>query len=409
MKKYFALLLLIAVFLTPSASARLSCRTANLSAGDFCNNEITLINMTDWENAHPSLPNAIGANNKVSICCKGAPNLSTSRNTIAWLSDASNGHASTNTTSAYPINLTWSLFIASSPVLASSVLDNANTTCLNANYDACAFSLSDFDDAHVGDCFNYKQSGLAATGGRVYALCLNATCYENSCENGFKCVGGDWRMLDSDGNGVDDGCDGPTSDCNSSFFSYCPSGNCRGCVNGTVTGIDLGLLTGAKVETIPFANSSTTRSDGSYLMAVPENNYTLIASRGAYTPDIRNLFIKGGNTTTVNFLLGYGPNDCNSDCTRQRSNGKCDKSCQGTNGCTFYDSASADACHDWKSGFRRPYPGGKEVLCCEGDPYEPRTGKLNISRSGNSTVIARATKMVWFEGKFVKMVIDVFG
>ncbi len=415
------LLLVAALFfslvLAVNASAVLTCRAVNISqsACDVSNpdpeqKEFILLNMTDYENAHAALPNSPSEPvlHKINICCRGIKDLSTGTNRISWLMGASNTHASLNTSYPYSVNMSSPFAnITVSPVLAASTSDNANATCNNANYDACAFSVSDFDNAHVGDCFNYKQSGLQATGGRVYAVCLNSSCRQNDCQNGYRCFNKEWVLNDTDGNGIDEACEA-SFDCTSSFYALCPSGVCRACINGTVFGSDIGPLAGARVETMPFANSSLTNNNGSYFMALPENNYTLVASKETYTPGIKNLFIPAAVTTTVNFLLGHGPNDCLADCTRDSNGGVCDKSCDGTNGCVFYDDIAANACNNWKSGFRRPYSNGTEIQCCDGAPYAPRAVKPSPTKT-NATVVARVTRMVWYEGKFVKMVVDVFG
>ncbi len=417
-------LLLLAAFvfalvLAVNASAILSCRSVDLT-GSSCdvNNpdpvqkEVILMNMSDFENAHPAIPNAAPGSvyHKINICCKGFKSLNTNSNTIAWLMGASNTHASLNTSYAYHVNLSSPYAnITASAVLSASTSQNANTTCLNANYEACAFSISDFDNAHVGDCFKYNTSNLQATGGRVYAVCLNASCRQDSCQNGYRCANSEWVLNDTNGNGIDESCENQTSfGCNSSFYDFCPGGSCRACVNGTVSSLNVGPMQWARVESIPLANSSITKSDGSYILALPENNYTLAATKPSYTPAIKKLFIEGGKTTTVDFVLGHGPNDCLPDCTRESNDAVCDKTCQGTNGCNFYDSAAADACHDWKSGFRRPYGEGMEVQCCDGSPYQIRSVKPSQTKN-NATVVARVTRMVWYEGKFVKMVVDVFG
>ncbi len=424
MKKVFLISLgiVIVMLLSFYVSAGISCRSVNLSVQscDKANpdpmlSELVVLNLTDRDNAHAALPNATLPSSfihRINICCKGVSGLNTTSNPIAWLTDTYNAHASVNTSYASAVYLNSPVVnVSAKAVLAASITDNGTATCYKNGFQACVFTISDLDDAHAGDCQNYTQSALNSTGGRVYALCVNASCAEGQCSNGYRCSSGNWTIVnDANRNNIDDNCEPPAieSSCNQSFYDSCPIAPCRACVNGTVSDNLFSPLQNAKIEVAAFPNVSVfTNVKGIYFMALPQNNHTFVASKNPYTPGTKTIPIPEKQTTTVNFQLGYGPNDCISDCTRESSNGMCDRSCDGTNGCRFYDSQAADVCDGIRKDFRRSYPGNREIQCCEGSPYTAMLVK-NATLI-NATVVARVTKTVWYEGKLVKMIVDVFG
>ncbi len=427
-----AALVIASVFSLSVSSSGLSCRSVNITGSERCdlNNpdpllrEVVVVNMTDVENAHGALPTVEGAGfYNFSICCRGLDGLSTASapglDAIAYLGDSSNAHYENHSDAGYtaqPIYLSANgAMIKNGTVMATTKdFGAAEKACKDAKYDLCLFAISDINgDAHLGNCTDYNDGILLETAGKIYGLCLNASCNpEGACQNGRKCINGQWTILpDSNGDTIQDTCDDCPLPCGSGSpcgtgFGTCPIAPCRGCVTGTVTSLGVGPVEGADVQGISYAHRLTDAA-GLYKLAVPGGRvHDFAASKAPYVSDVKSQLIPERDTTVVDFVLAMGPDDCLPDCTRESNKGVCDKKCNGVRGCLFYDDTALLACDQWKTGFRRNYSSTQEVLCCEGSPYRPRSVKATTQI--NSTTIARITRNVWYEGKFVKMVVDVF-
>ncbi|MBI3051273.1 carboxypeptidase regulatory-like domain-containing protein [Candidatus Woesearchaeota archaeon] len=193
-----------------------------------------------------------------------------------------------------------------------------------------------------------------------------------------------------------------------------------GSVVGKVTDAGGNPLGGVEVKIVGSRNRTFTAADGTYRIDGVNASrgtilYDMIASKAPFSPStLKGIQIKDFDTvapTMVNFALGFGSSLCEEDCSYTNDE-MCHSECQGTNGCLFFDRAAIDACDGFHKDFTRPYnfteTGERhyEVRCCEGKPKEPVRIKATIKI--NSTAVARITRTVYYEGKLVKMIIDVF-
>lgn len=185
-------------------------------------------------------------------------------------------------------------------------------------------------------------------------------------------------------------------------------------VKGRVVTVGGDGINGAEVRILgtDYVRTTTTINNvnGSYDFESSVNSsvsYDIVASRSPYSPSVlKDVYISDFDVVTIpNMVLGYGSDLCEEDCTFT-SDETCHASCQGTNGCLFYDTNAAGICDAVHTGFRVNYDATREVQCCEGSPYVPV--KIKATTKINATNVVRITRNVWYEGKLVKMVIDVF-
>ena len=104
--------------------------------------------------------------------------------------------------------------------------------------------------------------------------------------------------------------------------------------------------------------------------------------------------------------------DCRPDCSKTTDEvPMCHADCDGNNGCSFTDENARKVCTDEGSakntsvGNIQSYSGTHKIICCEGSPYPNR--KANVSILGTENVV-RITRIVFWRGKFVKLVVDMF-
>jgi len=173
-----------------------------------------------------------------------------------------------------------------------------------------------------------------------------------------------------------------------------------------INGVEIRILGTDYVRTTTIINSVNGSYDfGSFVNS--SVSYDIVASRSPYSPSVlKDVFIPDfADVIIPTITLSYGSDLCEEDCTFT-SDETCHASCQGTNGCMFYDVVAAGICDAVHTGFRVDYSSTQEVQCCEGSPYVPV--KIKATTKINATNVVRITRNVWYEGKLVKMVIDVF-
>ena len=176
---------------------------------------------------------------------------------------------------------------------------------------------------------------------------------------------------------------------------------------------DAGIV-GASVSAM--SNSSlagASDSSGFYFIApIGPKSYDFIASKASYSPTIQYAIpVSDAQITHLDFILGHGSSLCEADCTYP-TDSVCHKSCWGTNGCSFYsaydgDTRAANVCDGQGKDFRVQYSPTDEIQCCAGAPYVVKKIKSSIEVA-NATHISRVTRLVLYEGKFVKMIVTVF-
>ena len=111
----------------------------------------------------------------------------------------------------------------------------------------------------------------------------------------------------------------------------------------------------------------------------------------------------------LDFILGTGSTLCEPDCTLTTGD-TCDAACHGTNNCFFYSDDNGDAsaiCSGKGKDFRLAFNSTHDIQCCTGEPYLQQTLQATTTIPEAINVI-RVIRNVWYEGKLVRLVVDVF-
>jgi len=96
---------------------------------------------------------------------------------------------------------------------------------------------------------------------------------------------------------------------------------------------------------------------------------------------------------------------CQPDCTYTYDS-LCHSECDRLANCSFFGNVSKSICDNKGKDFRLKYNETHEVQCCTGSPYVPVKEAANTEVKAENWV--RIVKNLWFEGRIIKLVIDVF-
>lgn len=156
--------------------------------------------------------------------------------------------------------------------------------------------------------------------------------------------------------------------------------------------------------------SATTNQQGNYSMSINCGTYSLIASHPDYAPQTKtSIVVNPQQQTTINFegssalVLGTS---CEQDCTFASDN-IVHSSCDGKNGCYFYDSIAKTICDNSQPGWVRDYDSAHYVTCASGSP-QPKI-EIQASVSCASGTLVKMTRIVMYNGKPVKLVVATCG
>ncbi len=202
-------------------------------------------------------------------------------------------------------------------------------------------------------------------------------------------------------NGIDDDFDGLTD---------CQDSDCDGSITGTVKNVNEQGISLADInlkQDLTTVKSTTTNQQGSYtLSSVNCGTYNLVASHADYAPQTKsNLNVPPKTQITADFSLVLGTS-CEQDCTFAADN-IVHASCDGKNGCSFYDSISKAACDFSQPGWVRDYNTTHYVTCASGSP-QPKI-EILASVSCASGTLVKVTRIVVYNGKPVKLVVAACG
>ena len=199
-------------------------------------------------------------------------------------------------------------------------------------------------------------------------------------------------------NCFDAGCIGFTSGC-----------GCTGEVAGRITDAGNISVINAQVSVLSGSaavNTTATNSTGAYALDVECGTYNLVAEREEFVPFVQtDVVVLPGNQTTSNFSL-VPVTSCEADCT-YAGDETLHASCNGVNGCGFYDSTAAQACNLARRGWFRNYNSTHEVECPLGLPQKKSRVAATVSCGAKSLV--KSSAIVLYKGKPVKMVVAVCG
>ena len=263
--------------------------------------------------------------------------------------------------------------------------------------------LSGTTNAHVekNTYANYQTKVcLSFPGGNISCIYTTQNCDVEGYDTCLATISGDTNAH--------------VGDCISSPYQtkICCKSGCAGSVSGTVRNQDNQSITSAEVtlkKGLTTTKSTTTNQLGIYnLTSVSCGTYNLVASHHDYiTQTIGNVNIS--QQTTVNFevenslVLGTS---CEQDCTFAAGD-IIHASCEGKNGCTFYDSIAKSVCDNSQPGWVRDYNATHYVICASGSP-QPKI-EIKASVSCASGTLVKITRIVVYNGKPVNLVVAVCG
>ena len=185
-------------------------------------------------------------------------------------------------------------------------------------------------------------------------------------------------------------------------------------VNGTVRDAFGDPIEGALVDVLsPLDLSAITDGNGNYFIRdVPAGTYDIVASaqEKSFGLETKKLIdFDATDVVTVDFVLYTEGTECQQDCSKISDEiPVCHADCEGINGCNFYDETAKEACANPPrvTNAIESYNSTHKLLCCDGEPYKPK--KATIKLPDDATHIVRITRIVFWRGKFVRMIVDMF-
>ena len=368
------LIIVLLMFLIGLALAKTSSSLSlNCQVATACSNA-TIFKISSTTNAHAEVPSS--TNYAYGVCCQGSGfavgNSCSTGISVLKLSAATNAHVQIPSVNTYANDVC----LSSPPAVLISC---AYTTqdCISAGYDTCVATIPANTNAHVADC---------TTDPYQTKICCKAQCSVSTETN---CA-----------DGVDNDCDGATD---------CADSDCAGSITGTVKNQQDQPVLSADVSAkkdLTTINSATTGQQGTYsINSINCGTYNLIASHPDYAPQTQILTLAPKQQFTKNFSLVLGTS-CEPDCTFA-ADYIIHASCDGKNGCAFYNSISKAACDNSQPGWLRDYNETHYVTCASGVPQP----KVEIQASVNcaSGTIVKVTRIVVYNGKPVKLVVATCG
>ncbi len=276
--------------------------------------------------------------------------------------------------------------------------------CTNS-VDDCVWSSGDAQSSDTGNkvwwCYQHEWSECKDTtigskiGGVTCAgvvgnnawtpnsLVKNENLYgQNACSDG----------IDNDGNGLTD----------------CQDNSCDGSVTGNVRNQNSQSISSATITAkidIQTASSVQSSQQGFYSIGLHCGNYNLVASHPDYASSSQSISIAPNQQLSRDFSLLLG-SSCEQDCTYVSDN-IVHASCDGKNGCAFYDSIAKAACDNSQPGWVRDYNATHYITCALGTP-QPKI-ELQASISCSSGTLVKVTRIVVYNGKPVKLVVATCG
>ena len=269
-------------------------------------------------------------------------------------------------------------------------------------------------DVESGNYYGCPKNALDSACCQNPSSCVwNGVCYPDGYKKDFNgdgiveiCVAhspGQWvPEWETDcTNGIDDDLDG---------LIDCADSDCDGILNGTVKNKEnlqpISLADVSARQDLATIKTATTNQNGIYSMDLSCGDYSAVASHPDYAPQTRaGIFVppRGQAFANISMVLGTS---CEQDCTYASDN-IVHASCDGKNGCKFYDSISKAACDLSQPGWIRNYNSTHYIVCASGSP-QPKI-EIQASLSCSSGTLVKITRIVLYNGKPVKLVVATCG
>lgn len=218
----------------------------------------------------------------------------------------------------------------------------------------------------------------------------NNECQENRPEEG------PLRCLDF----VDNDCDG---------FVDMGERYCMTNITGTVYDDEGNPIPNAKVQVFNGSielRSTFTDINGNYLIYAPNGTHNMVASKEEFISETKvNVFIPIVQTIPdIDFYLTTGK-VCEPDCTYLLDD-TCHSSCDGVNGCSFFDFQTAQLCDNAKEGWEVPF-NDQIVLCCSGGPEDKTLVKAKPTCTYGNVI--KYYRILYYRGQAIRMVTVICG
>ena len=181
-------------------------------------------------------------------------------------------------------------------------------------------------------------------------------------------------------------------------------------VNGTVKDASGFPIVGAEVTVLGLGYDITDENGNYFIKDVPEGEYDIVASKQGFEAGIKQFDFDATGVITIDFTLYTAGTECQQDCSKTSDEiPVCHADCDGINGCDFHDKTAKDVCTTPQGRVTNAitsYNATHKLLCCEGIPYEPKKATIKIPE--DATHVVRITRIVFWRGQFVRMIVDMF-
>ncbi len=383
---WYFLFVIITVGITINTSlvyAQLSCRISD--SCDTQQKEIKVLGISNTDQqAHAELPSYTNYINN--ICCRdtvGYPlgNSKTDKfvKVLNLLSETNSVVEETNKN-----NYNYGAYLSSPfyDIACEYLQDCAKPSIPDTlNSHTCLASISDDTNAHIGGCDTFTKK-----------VCCKIICKstETDCQDG----------IDNDCNGLTD----------------CSDSQCDGGLEGTLKEKDKADFFIAKANVtakidLLFNASGITNDLGYYKFRISCGMFNVIAAHKDYITQVKtNIIVNPQSYTNVDFELVQGLS-CESDCTLFDEN-IIRVDCESKNECKFCDIDAEtnkrvkEVCSGSQPGWVEEYNATHYVTCPSGCPV-PKEGVTATNVKCESGTLVKATRIVIYQGKPVKLVVAV--
>jgi hypothetical protein len=257
------------------------------------------------------------------------------------------------------------------------------------------------DPAMLDACYNNfpLSSSLGFGAAEICDVCYQCGAADGVCPEDFS----DTNIPPNTANCTS--CNDP--DCNATIYGY---------VYRLRTDSLLVAVGGALVKSVPtnphmvsWENTTTTDAAGYYTLQVPAGRLVVSASAIGLDTQVQEVILRSHQTKEVKFFL---PNaSCDENCTNYFD--RCNRECEGINGCHYVDYANgysliADLCHERRFGdsvvINQTGNETTTTVCCKGDHTAvEKTPTLTVGGKMNNLITIEIPAL--YQGRPIRLVL----
>lgn len=285
----------------------------------------------------------------------------------------------------------------------TSMKPESSYSCVDGKDNDCDGQI---DCSFDPDCAGRPECGCLPT----EVNCNDAI--DNDCDGLLNCAdpdcAGDPSCVCTANEDITNCNDGNDNDCDG--LADCADIDCAGSIAGNIKNENTQPIQGASakaMQNLIIKGSGTSDGAGNYqINALKCGIYDVTASHSNYLPGTKaNIQVFPQAQTNVDFTLLLG-SSCETDCTFI-ADSIVHASCDGRNGCLFYNAQARQICDLSQPGWVRDYDANNYIVCGEGTP-QPKV-QSDSSVSCSSGTIIKVTRIVYYNGKPVKLVVAACG